>query len=61
MYFADNLPKKIVNLSGRINVGMANMKIRISPKYRKILKIKDLINCIKNLSILVNFVFFLYI
>ena len=33
MYFADNLPKKIVNLSGRINVGMANMKIRISPKY----------------------------
>ena len=61
MYFADNLPKKIVNLSGRINVGMANMKIRISPKYRKKLKIKDLINCIKNLSILVNFVFFLYI
>ena len=59
--FADNLPKKIVNLSGRINVGMANMKIRISPKYRKKLKIKDLINCIKNLSILVNFVFFLYI
>ena len=34
---------------------------RISPKYRKKLKIKDLINCIKNLSILVNFVFFLYI
>ena len=61
MYFADNLPKRIVNLSGRINVGMANMKIRISPKYRKKLKIKDLINCIKNLSILVNFVFFLYI
>ncbi len=61
MYFADNLPKKIVNLSGRINVGMANMKIRISPKYRKKLKINDLINCIKNLSILVNFVFFLYI
>ena len=61
MYFADNLPKKIVNLSGRINVGMANMKIRISPKYKKKLKIKDLINCIKNLSILVNFVFFLYI
>ncbi len=61
MYFADNLPKKIVNLSGRINVGMANMKIRISPKYRKKLKIKDLINCIKNLSIFVNFVFFLYI
>ena len=61
MYFADNLPKKIVNLSGSINVGMANMKIRISPKYRKKLKIKDLINCIKNLSILVNFVFFLYI
>ena len=61
MYFADNLPKKIVNLSGRINVGMANIKIRISPKYRKKLKIKDLINCIKNLSILVNFVFFLYI
>ena len=61
MYFADNFPKKIVNLSGRINVGMANMKIRISPKYRKKLKIKDLINCIKNLSILVNFVFFLYI
>ena len=48
MYFADNLPKKIVNLSGRINVGMANKKIRISPKYRKKLKIKDLINCIKN-------------
>ena len=61
MYFADNFPKKIVNLSGRINVGIANMKIRISPKYRKKLKIKDLINCIKNLSILVNFVFFLYI
>ena len=48
MYFADNLPKKIVNLSGRINVGIANMKIKIKPKYRKILKIKDLINCIKN-------------
>ena len=61
MYFADNFPKKIVNLSGRIKVGMANMKINISPKYRKKLKIKDLINCIKNLSILVNFVFFLYI
>ena len=61
MYLADNLPKKIVNYSGRINVGMANMKIIISPKYMKILKIKDLINCIKNLSILVNFVFFLYI
>ena len=61
MYFADNLPKKIVNLAGRINVGMANMKIRTSPKYSKVLKIKDLINCIKNLSILVNFVFFLYI
>ena len=41
MYFADNLPKKIVNLSGRINVGMANMKIRISPKYRNKLKIKE--------------------
>ena len=61
MYFADNLPKKIVTLFGRINVGIANMKIKISPKQRKILKIKDLINCIKNLSILVNFVFFLYI
>ena len=33
----------------------------VRPKYRKKLKIKDLINCIKNLSILVNFVFFLYI
>ena len=61
MYFADNLPKKIVTLLGRINVGIANMKIKISPKQRKILKIKDLINCNKNLSILVNFVFFLYI
>ena len=48
MYFADNLPKKMVNFSGRTNVGIANMKIRISPKYRKMLKIKDLINCIKN-------------
>ena len=48
MYLADNLPKKIVNLSGKINVGIANMKIKIKPKYRKILKIKDLINCIKN-------------
>ena len=48
MYLADNRPKKIVNLSGRINVGIANMKIKISPKYMKILKIKDLINCIKN-------------
>ena len=58
IYFADNLPKKIVNFSGRTNVGIAITKIRISPKYRKKLKIKDLINCIKNLSILVNFVFF---
>ena len=48
MYFADILPKKIVNLSGRIKVGIAKIKIEISPQYRKILKIKDLINCIKN-------------
>ena len=48
MYFADNLPKKIVTLLGRINVGIANMKIKISPKKRMTLKIKDLINCIKN-------------
>ena len=32
IYFADNLPKNIVTLFGRINVGIANMKIKISPK-----------------------------
>jgi len=57
-YLADNLPKNIVNLLGRTRVGIAKIKINIRPKYRKILKIKDLINNIKNLLILISFVFF---
>ena len=51
IYLADSLPKKIVNLFGKINVGIAKMKIATKPKYKNILKINDLINCIKNLSI----------
>ena len=47
MYFAENLPKNIVNLLGSTNVGIANTNIITSPVYRKILKIKDFINCIK--------------
>ena len=31
MYYADNLPKKTVNFSGKIKVGIANMKITKSP------------------------------
>jgi hypothetical protein len=57
-YLADNLPKNIVNLLGRIRVGIAKIKINIRPMYRKILKIKDLINSIKNLLILASFVSF---
>jgi len=57
-YLADSLPKNIVNLLGRIRVGIAKIKIDIRPAYRKILKIKDLINSIKNLLILASFVFF---
>jgi len=57
-YLADNLPKNIVNLLGRIRVGIAKIKINIRPMYRKILKIKDLINNIKNLLILASFVSF---
>ena len=48
IYFADNLPKNIVNLLGKTNVGIAKIKIVIRPTYKKILKINDLINCIKN-------------
>ena len=48
IYFADNLPKKIVNLLGKTKVGIAKIKIVMSPTYKKILKINDLINCIKN-------------
>ena len=55
---ADNLPKKIVYLLGKINVGIAKMKITTKPKYKNILKINDLINCIKNLSIWTSLVFF---
>ena len=51
IYFADNLPKKIVNLLGKNNVGIAKIKIVIRPTNKKILKIKDLINCIKRLLI----------
>jgi hypothetical protein len=47
-YLAEALPKNIVNLLGRIKVGIAKIKINIRPTYRKILKIKDLINNIKN-------------
>jgi hypothetical protein len=57
-YLADTLPKNIVNLLGRIRVGIAKIKINIRPTYRKILKIKDLINNIKNLLILASFVSF---
>ena len=48
IYFADTLPKNIVNLLGKINVGIAKIKIVIRPTYKKILKINDLVNCIKN-------------
>ena len=48
MYLADTLPKNIVNLLGRMSVGIAKIKINIRPTYKKILKIKDLINNIKN-------------
>ena len=48
IYFADNLPKNIVNLLGKTNVGMAKIKIVIRPANKKILKINDLISCIKN-------------
>ena len=41
MYLADNLPKNIVNLLGRMSVGIAKIKINIRPTYRKILKIKE--------------------
>ena len=57
-YLADNLQKNIVNLLGRTRVGIAKIKINIRPTYRKILKIKDLINNIKNLLILASFVSF---
>ena len=39
---------KALNLLGITNVGMAKIKIIIRPTYKKILKISDLINCIKN-------------
>ena len=58
IYLADTLPKNIVNLLGRMSVGIAEIKINIRPTYRKTLKIKDLINNIKNLLILVSFVSF---
>ena len=48
MYLADTLPKNIVNLLGRTNVGTARIKIVMSPANKKILKIKDFKNCIKN-------------
>jgi hypothetical protein len=47
-YLADTLPKNIVNLLGRIRVVIAKIKINIRPTYRKILKINDFKNCIKN-------------
>ena len=48
IYLAETLPKNKVNLSGSVKVGIARMNITISPKYKKILKINDLKNCIKN-------------
>ena len=48
IYFADSLPKNIVNLLGKNNVGIAKIKIVMRPTYKRILKINDLINCIKN-------------
>ena len=38
----------MVNLSGSIKVGIARMNIATNPKYKKILKINDFKNCIKN-------------
>ena len=40
--------KPYINLLGRTSVGIARIKIIIRPTYKKILKINDLINCIKN-------------
>lgn len=48
MYLADTLPKNIVNLLGSTNVGIAKTKIVMRPTYKKMLKINDFINCIKN-------------
>ena len=48
MYLADTFPKNIVNLLGRTNVGIARIKIVMSPVNKKILKISDFKNCIKN-------------
>ena len=48
MYLADTLPKNIVNLLGSTNVGIAKTKIVMRPTYKKMLKINDFINCVKN-------------
>ena len=49
IYFAETLPKNNVNLEGSIRVGIASINIRIKPENNRILKIKDLKNCINNL------------
>jgi len=48
MYFAESLPKNKVNLSGRNKVGIARINIVTRPTYKKMLKINDFKNCIKN-------------
>ena len=46
------------NLAGKTKVGIARIKTSIIPTYKKILKVKDFIICIKNLLILINLVSF---
>ena len=47
-----------VNLEGKIKVGIAKIKTKIIPVYKKKLKKEDFINCIKSLLILINLAFF---
>jgi len=46
--FAESLPKNNVNLSGSTKVGIARINIKIRPAYKRMLKINDFKNCIKN-------------